>query len=472
MTRPRSGRSALPSLGLLLGLSIGLALAPPRAAAGPLSTALGQMIGAHVHVNPGGPLETARRGGFYGGSVHVRGKVVDIAVLNFTPPSFASGCGGIDMFGGSFSMINAAQFTQLLQAIAQNAAGYAFQLALKNICEQCATIMAGLQKTVQAMNEFTGNSCQLAQGIVNDTLDALEMKDAKGMSSASVTQGWTDAWGGFWDSLSATVTALDVPGPGGNIYEDRYEVNVTWKAIDDIHTRYRLPAGQQGFRQWIMGLFGTVILKGPVADADGNPSRLVQPMAGQLITIRDLVYGNDAAQYYKCDEFTRCLAPTVESYDLKGLVEHLEALYVGTGPTDPEGVIYQLVNGPPAQKQAAMDRALTGLGATGAMIIRLAAVAPPGSTGPWMLFDRHKEFIAVELAALFVQQTQAAVEQELQMEPYHSSHAEVWRRGAFRDTTEALARQLSDLHAGVARPDPEDFIRMFEYFVNTNPFVD
>ena len=85
-----------------------------------IEDALENMLGSNVQVNSPGNLATARRGGFYGGSIYIRGRVMSVNVLNFTPPSFASGCGGIDIFGGSFSMINAEQFVALLRSIAQN----------------------------------------------------------------------------------------------------------------------------------------------------------------------------------------------------------------------------------------------------------------------------------------------------------------------------------------------------------------
>ncbi len=53
------------------------------------------------------------------------------------PPSFSAGCGGIDLFGGSFSFINMNQFVDLMRAVASNAAGYAFQLAINAMCPDC-----------------------------------------------------------------------------------------------------------------------------------------------------------------------------------------------------------------------------------------------------------------------------------------------------------------------------------------------
>ena len=77
-------------------------------------------------------------------------------------PSFNAGCGGIDLFAGSFSFISAEQFQNLLRAIAANAAGYAFEVALGAMCKECLETMETLQKKIQALNQGFANSCQLA----------------------------------------------------------------------------------------------------------------------------------------------------------------------------------------------------------------------------------------------------------------------------------------------------------------------
>ncbi|MDN4704685.1 conjugal transfer protein TraH [Vibrio parahaemolyticus] len=42
-------------------------------------------------------------------------------LVSFTPPSWKAGCGGVDMFGGSFSFINAEQLVTMMRAVAANA---------------------------------------------------------------------------------------------------------------------------------------------------------------------------------------------------------------------------------------------------------------------------------------------------------------------------------------------------------------
>lgn len=70
-----------------LAASTALALAMPNPVMADLNGELENMLGVNVQVNSAGTISTARRGGFYGGSVYVRGKVMNVNVLNFTPPA-------------------------------------------------------------------------------------------------------------------------------------------------------------------------------------------------------------------------------------------------------------------------------------------------------------------------------------------------------------------------------------------------
>ena len=75
-----------------------------------------------------------RRGVITGGSLVARNGITNTNLVSFVPPSFSAGCGGIDLFAGSFSFINFNQFVQLLRNVAGNASGYAFQLAVGAMC--------------------------------------------------------------------------------------------------------------------------------------------------------------------------------------------------------------------------------------------------------------------------------------------------------------------------------------------------
>lgn len=451
----------------ILGGSLALAcLSVSNPANADLESTLENMLGANVQVNSGGSISSSRRGGFYGGSVYVRGRVMDVNVINFTPPSFSSGCGGIDIFGGSFSMINKEQFVALLRSIAQNAEGYAFQLALKNICEQCSTIIANLQGVVQDLNQLTANSCQLAKGIVNSGINALELSDVKGMQESSIGSGFNDAFDAFWGSLSSTVGSLDATNSDGSRDYDKFETNVVWEGMRTSGLSGWFSNGDVELMEALMTLTGTIILSGPVNDTNGDPSRNVTPVvSGSKLSIRDLIYGNPTARILNCTNSDKCLTMTTTTVDLNGFEELLAQALVGTGPTDNTTVLYRLINGGADDGDAA---ALIGqLGTYGSLLLSVAEKSPPGSTAAYEFYNEIQSYLAYELAVLFITDVVAAVDQAIASNQFHTAYAEEWRRNDFQRAIDRISVDLQRVSEQTPMPTEtlQTYMQLLDHLV-------
>nr|WP_265343068.1 conjugal transfer protein TraH [Enterobacter kobei] len=81
------------------------------------------MFGSMSNVTAPGDYQSVTRDGYTGGGFVLRNKLRTLTPISISLPSASGGCGGIDLFGGSFSFINADQFVQMLRNIASNAAG-------------------------------------------------------------------------------------------------------------------------------------------------------------------------------------------------------------------------------------------------------------------------------------------------------------------------------------------------------------
>lgn len=452
-------------IALTAAMAATIALQSTVPAKADLESSLSNMLGANVQVNSPGSIQSARRGGFYGGSVYVRGRVMNVNIINFTPPSFQAGCGGIDLFGGSFSMINKEQFIALLRSVAQNAAGYAFHLALKNICEQCSTIMSQLQRVIQEMNQFTGNSCQLAKGLVNGGIAALELSDVKGMQTTSIASGFNDAFDAFWGSLTSTVGSLTANNAAGGRDYDKFETNVVWEAMQNSGVQGWFNAGDRSLMEALMTLTGTVILQGPVNDSGGNPSRNVTPaVAGGKLSVRDLVYGNANASVLRCDTAARCLAPSTATINLTGIERVLENALIGSGPADPNSVLFRLING---TGTAGDGGTIIGrLGNYGSMLLSIAEASPPGSTAAYDFFHLVKSRLSYELAVLFVTDVMVAVDQAVSSNKSETAYADDWRRNDFQRSIERINRELATIGERTAVP-----VETITAFMNTHDFL-
>lgn len=109
-----------------------------------------------------GVIKTPDRTGVFGGSVIARAPITPINWVSFDPPRFDAGCGGIDLYGGSFSFINGTQITQIFRNVAASAAGLAFRAAIKAISPSLDGLISDFQGLMQNLNNLSKNSCQLA----------------------------------------------------------------------------------------------------------------------------------------------------------------------------------------------------------------------------------------------------------------------------------------------------------------------
>jgi conjugative transfer pilus assembly protein TraH len=123
-------------------------------------------MGAAANVTGPTAFEGQSAGYYSLGNVWTRFPQKTTNVANLQLPRARAGCGGIDIFAGSFSFINASEMVALLKAVANNAVGFAFSLAIDTVCPECNKIMQEFSQKAQLMNNLSINSCEMAQGLV------------------------------------------------------------------------------------------------------------------------------------------------------------------------------------------------------------------------------------------------------------------------------------------------------------------
>lgn len=266
-------------------------------------------------------FETERRGVVAGGSLSVRSPLGREDLLAVSAPGAKAGCRGIDLYAGSFSYVNREEFIKFLRAIAANAEGYAFEIALSSMCEKCAQHIETLQRKIQSLNEYFGNSCQLAQGVVNDTLGAF---GRKGLNDASLAGQFAGA-----GDLFETSTATDTAGlyrsaaryeeaSGGGADAGDLTGNLMWKRLMKSALFRNDPALAEG----VMSMTGTVIVS-----EDG---RDVSILPGGRITLKDLAAGG-GAYLYRCGGGGECASVTVGRAELTGFAGLIRRYLLGDG---------------------------------------------------------------------------------------------------------------------------------------------
>ena len=191
---------------------------------------------ANVAANVTGPTAfEGQSAGYYSlGNVWSRFPQKRINPVNLQLPSARAGCGGIDIFGGSFSFINSDEIIAMLKATANNAVGFAFSLAIDTVCPECNKIMQEFSQKAQLMNNFSMSSCEMAQGLVGGLWPQGDLADKAICEAIGNKQGiFTDAAAakhgcGNKGERSGTLAAADAEWDDVNSGTPR---NFTWHAI-------------------------------------------------------------------------------------------------------------------------------------------------------------------------------------------------------------------------------------------------
>jgi conjugative transfer pilus assembly protein TraH len=307
-------------------------------------------------------------------------------VISFSPPNISAGCGGINLYLGSFHFINGQQFLALLREIGQEAIGYAFQLAIDAMCHTCGALLSAIQKAVSDMNNALRNTCQLAQGVfpgdkilqdfqtvgneaektmgdvtgdITDFFDASNNASHEGMLSnientysANLSKSFSflDANGNTQTSTKSQSEPQTALLPTGNMF---------WKAINNTEAENMLadvantePALDSGnpckaagdnacAKEFLMSLVGTEIIH-PSASSQGNSNAQAAGMGNggavnqangknilsepALITLHDLVDGNSGAEIYQCQGWADSNGSNFSAFDpVMGCQEVTEA---------------------------------------------------------------------------------------------------------------------------------------------------
>lgn len=239
-----------------------------------LRTALDGMF--MTNTTAAGAYNSQSRGGFVGGGFSARTPVRSINLLAFDPPRYSAGCGGIDLYGGSFSFINADQLTALFRQIASNAIGAVFKLAIAAISPPIDKIMGDFQSMVQAMNSALKSTCdlnnmtfkseQFSKAWTDLKEDTKGLLEGKGIDVDRFTAGLKQMVpGGASDETKKSELAV----PGGNPRAG----NTIWKALwkTNAGSYFGTPgtaeADPMHANELILSMVGTTIYPGKV-----NPS--------------------------------------------------------------------------------------------------------------------------------------------------------------------------------------------------------
>jgi len=109
-------------------------------------------LGFTANVTSAGVIQDQQAGYYSGGGITMRSQVQNMSLGHLQLPSVKAGCGGIDLYNGSFSFINAQAFEALGANIIQNSLGYIFELGIDTLSPQMANSLAKIRSILNAIN--------------------------------------------------------------------------------------------------------------------------------------------------------------------------------------------------------------------------------------------------------------------------------------------------------------------------------
>jgi conjugative transfer pilus assembly protein TraH len=268
--------------------------------------------GGGVNVNE--PLiYNGQRAGFATlGSVQVRTRTRNANLAHIQLPSVRAGCGGIDIFGGSFSYISKEELIHLMEAIMQNAAGFAFELALESLSPAVQETVSKLRNLVQQVNSMNINSCEAGQLLAGSLWPTLDSAKQHICTTIGSYEGkFADHVAGRHDCNSGGEQTSTLANAGAEVADQvPTNVNYAWRAIQ----KNSFLSSDSTLAEFFMTLTGTLITRAGASDSDGPEHQTIPPRAADQDMVKALVDGG-SAQVLRCDSGTSgdCLNPTLQN---------------------------------------------------------------------------------------------------------------------------------------------------------------
>lgn len=277
-------------------LAVALILSMPAAHANIQDKLNGFMDNFAVTGSEPGMYQGQSAGYLSGGSMMLRSPMQTTQLFSITPPNFRAGCGGIDLFLGSFSFINMDQLVQMAKSIGSAAVSTAFYLALDSMSPELSSLMKQIQEWANKMNEFNINSCEAGarmagsfareMGYKQDRCNADQHAggDAFAAKYACATDGWDFSWvPGLGDGDTKKENLKQVTG------------NIVWTAL-----ARDAKFNDADLMELVMSVTGTVVY--PPGNTKDNPTKA--QLYVSLVSPSELLGDTSTArlELYRCDD--------------------------------------------------------------------------------------------------------------------------------------------------------------------------
>ena len=345
-------------------------------------------FGSMTNVSEPSVVLGSTRGVVSGGNFTVKNKVITADLVSLSLPRIKMGCGGWDIFGGSFSFISSEQIVAMLRSIAASAVAYAFKLALCNISDDICNGLENLWKDNIFSNFMGKNSCQMGADIATAFMGGMGISANQAGANSTTDRGAADDHREAQrdskpNSAAVEEAANQQDSPDAEVKYAIIKGNHVWQALRRNDAENWGSFGGREFMEDIMSVTGTIIDCAP--KVKGCPSSngatvgqedVVRLTRAPIMGLSELVKGRldySKVKRWRCNDAEDCMSPE-ESTDTsyKGTEELIREALLGAGNQPGQGLIGRYANNVGAPTQA--DRGLITAGGTFVgMALNLAA---------------------------------------------------------------------------------------------------
>jgi conjugative transfer pilus assembly protein TraH len=165
-------------------------------------------ITQHTETSPG-YFEGQKRGYWTAGSFSGRWQTSNDALWSVSAPKIKSGCGGIDVFLGGIDLLEFQYMVQKLQNILQVAPAAAFDIALKTLCEPCASTIKTLEYMSSQLNQIQIDDCKASKAMVATIASPFVSDESKQAKLADIQADFVQSSGidTLWQSVKKASAA-------------------------------------------------------------------------------------------------------------------------------------------------------------------------------------------------------------------------------------------------------------------------
>lgn len=307
-------------LGLTLSLALGLS---SPASAGFLEDYY-TAAGAQTAVTEPAVLQSQSVNLVTGGSFMLKTPRKSFTPFSLEAPHLKAGCGGIDLFLGSFSMPSKEEFVSFLRSVGTALPGVAYQLALQSMSPDLNEIVAEYRDMLMSVTDGLTDSCTAAETLLNKTGAAEHLQAAGHWARSQLRSSGAASDASDAESLTRTDGAKVVSSvpertdSGGNVIQAA-ELNLTWSLLKGG----KLASADDEHLEVMMTMLGTTIYRKTgsgenttILSEDFAPEDLVHSLYAPGVETEN----NDGAgidpkpkkqefRVLACDEPVKCLNP-------------------------------------------------------------------------------------------------------------------------------------------------------------------